>query len=242
MKEQMKVSFWNTLFLLICVFVMVGWCFHFSTTIMASPASPSSTKPTNLSDKNHHHRDQTKGVVTAEKKPTSRPISQDTDHKRSVARPSATADKAKQAEKPSASEQDCETGCGSQGHIRKPTVAQLRLLLRQYAKEPLQAGSSALETLLFFGETTRSLLARLKTTPLPSKHKQFLERELQQKYAWISVRIRDHLGKHRVLVAPHRVEIGHHFHLHADVTHEIQAPSFGGRAERVGLKHLWIRI
>lgn len=137
--------------------------------------------------------------------------------------------------------EDCETGCGSHGHIPKPTQAQTLLWLRSFATEPLKAGSRSLESLLFHHASTRQVLNQVKVK-LPPKHSLFLRQQLQRSEAWISVRIRTHGSPTYVEVKPHKTALSEHFHLHAEKAIKIQAPSFGGRIERVGLNRLWVRI
>ena len=155
------------------------------------------------------------------------------------AKPSVQIAAPKQAQK---DEQDCDTGCASHGKLKSPARAQWMQTLRQFSNEPLQSGSPALETLLFHGSLSRKHLAALSQVPLPSKHEAFLRKELRQTHAWVSVRIRTGRKSIAAWTKPEKVEIGHHFHLVASRTHKIQIPAFGGRVERVGLNHLWVRI
>ncbi|TNE46426.1 MAG: hypothetical protein EP343_22725 [Deltaproteobacteria bacterium] len=142
---------------------------------------------------------------------------------------------------PKSKKEDCETGCGSHGHIPHPTQAQTLLWLRSFATAPLKAGNQSLESLLFHHAHTLNVLHKNKPK-LPLKAGSFLRRELQRKEAWVSVRIRTQGHPTYVEVKPHKVILSEHFHLHAETAVKIQAPSFGGRVERVGLNRLWIRI
>ena len=144
-----------------------------------------------------------------------------------------------------ASEQgaSCATGCAAV----KPTPSdltpeKLRSLLKAFATEPMQAGSQALEAILFHDRKALRLFQKASTRLLDTKRKRFLLQELQKQHVWLSLRIIDRNGTRRVFVPPQRILLDKHFHIHAEHTTNLQAPSFGGRTKRVGLHHIWIRI
>ncbi len=139
-------------------------------------------------------------------------------------------------------DQDCDTGCASHGKLKTPARSQWMQALLKFAKEPLQSGSPGLETLLFHGDMSRKQLTLRQKLPLPQAHIAFLAKELRRTHARIAIRIRTENGIMAASVTPQKVQIGHHFHLKANKTIQLQVPSFGGRIERVGLKHLWVRI
>ncbi|MCB9638493.1 MAG: hypothetical protein H6727_06240 [Myxococcales bacterium] len=168
-----------------------------------------------------------------------------------ASRPSSRASKA--TSRPHQAKQDknfpkesavCQTGCAASGHGgHQSDFSHKKYLhfLQEYAQQPPTAEHIALETLLFYGPQTRTWLKKEKGS-LPLAHHLFLRSQLQQRHAYVSLRIVDRKGVRRVWMAPKRIVLGEHFHLHADETTRIQAPSFGGRVERVGLYHLWTRI
>lgn len=136
----------------------------------------------------------------------------------------------------------CKSGCASITRPDSPKEDKFTRLFRRFAGEKLLPGSEALETLLFFGPETRKRLAEGAGKELPATHRSFLSRELSRTHATLWIRIVDRKGKVRVSLGPKQVEIGHHFHFHADKGQRIQIPVFSGRVERVGVRHLWTRF
>ena len=151
------------------------------------------------------------------------------------------------ASRPAAAAASCATGCAIGSHAPPPlTESEFRDLLRRFASEKISASnggeSSALDTLLFHGERSRELLARLGADGLDQQRLRFLRRELSRTQARLSVRIVDGEGVQRVRLGPVTMPLGIKQHLHADVCRRMQPPEISGTVYRVGLDHLWARL
>lgn len=162
-----------------------------------------------------------------------------------TSRPVATSQPstATYSSKPKSPDQLCQTGCAVSKRPQGPLpLTRYREMLTRYARVPAGSENKALEMLLYFANQSRQHLKKHGVAGLPPAHKRQFLKELAKTHALIWVRVIDDKGVVRVKMGPKRVEVGHHFHLHADQTVSIQKPDFGGRVERVGLRHLWVRI
>ncbi len=136
----------------------------------------------------------------------------------------------------------CATGCAA---VPAPAAEldadEFRALVARLAREPLAAGSVALETLLFHGARTRELVAELGLAGLDAERAAWLERELARTRALLRVRLVNDAGHERAVLEA-RVPLDEKQHLFPELTHDLQPPEISGTVRRVGVDHLWARL
>lgn len=136
----------------------------------------------------------------------------------------------------------CASGCAASRH---PTAqldeASFHDLIFQYATEPMDETSVALETLLYFGPQTKSMLEKFGFGQLDRRRADFLWQQLKITHALISIRVVDDQGIVRSWLEPTRVPFDrrHEFHMQAN---QVQPNETSGTVKRVGLYHLWTRL
>jgi hypothetical protein len=136
----------------------------------------------------------------------------------------------------------CASGCAVSNHpTRELTAPIYHALLEQYAREPLDGTSFALESLLYFGRQTRQFLASDGAGPLDGERAAFLCRELGRTHARLSIRVVDEAGDVRASLPPTRVPLDRRHVFEMDVR-DVQPLVTSGTVKRVGLNHLWVRL
>lgn len=139
-------------------------------------------------------------------------------------------------------EQVCASGCAVSRHpTAELTQPILRQLLEQFADEPINENSQALETLLFYGRQTAEMLPRDGVASLDQQRVSFLRKELSRAHAIISIRVVDETGILRSSLPPTRVPLDRRHVFSMDVNN-IQPLVTSGTVKRVGLYHLWTRL
>jgi hypothetical protein len=136
----------------------------------------------------------------------------------------------------------CASGCATNNHpTRLCTKDEFHRLMEQFAHEPMDETSPALEALMYYNRQTRMYIDRYGTAPLDEQRARFLRRELEKTHAFVSVRIVDEFGVVRSWLPPTRVplDIRHEYIME---THDIQPLETSGTVKRVGLYHIWQRI
>jgi hypothetical protein len=136
----------------------------------------------------------------------------------------------------------CASGCAASRHpTGKLSADAFRSLLAQFATEPVDETSLALETLLFYGRQTRDLLASHGSAPLDPLREAVLQRELQYTHATVEIRVVDEKGTVRSWLPPTRVPLDRR-HVFAMEVRGVQPLVTSGTVKRVGLYHLWTRL
>ena len=139
-------------------------------------------------------------------------------------------------------EEVCASGCAASRHPTKElTRDYFHELLEQYATEPMDETSFALESLLYFGRQTSELLKEEGDYPLDPLRSEFLQDELLKTHAKIEIRVVDEYGEVRSWLAPTRVPLDrrHEFDMQVNNVQPLQT---SGTVKRVGLYHLWNRL
>jgi hypothetical protein len=139
-------------------------------------------------------------------------------------------------------EEVCASGCAASRHpTRELTHDHFHELLEQYATEPMDETSFALESLLYFGRQTGEMLKEDGDFPLDPLRSQFLREELRKTHAKIEVRVVDEYGEIRTWLPSTRVPLDrrHEFDMHVS---NVQPLETSGTVKRVGLYHLWNRL
>ncbi len=138
-------------------------------------------------------------------------------------------------------EEECTTGCSLAKHyVPVFTEFAYETKIREYGALPLDPDNPALETLLFYGGRTRSLIKELGTGDLDAEHLDFLRRELRRDHALVSLRMVDENGVVKVSYGPTSVPLGTKQHLQA-VGENLSAMEFNGTVMRTGVNYLWSR-
>ena len=139
-------------------------------------------------------------------------------------------------------EQVCASGCAASRH---PTAElaedQFRMLMADYARQPMSEASRALEELLFYGPQTQKLINEIGYLNLDRTRAKFLRDELQRSHALISIRVIDEAGKVRSWLKPTRVPFDRR-HVFEMEHKDLQPLVTSGTVKRVGLKHMWTRL
>jgi len=139
-------------------------------------------------------------------------------------------------------DQVCASGCAASRH---PTpqldTPAFHKLMAAYRFEPMDASSSALESLLFYGRQTQQLLDQHGDRPLDSARAEFLRRELRRTHAMVAFRIVDQQGLIRTQMPPTRIPLDRRHVFDMENT-DLPPLVTSGTVKRVGLHHLWTRI
>ena len=139
-------------------------------------------------------------------------------------------------------DQVCASGCAASRH---PTpqldTPDFHKLMAAYRFEPMDASSTALESLLFYGRQTQQLLDQHGDRPLDASRAKFLRRELRRTHAMIAFRIVDQRGRIRTQMPPTRVPLDRRHVFDMENT-DLPPLVTSGTVKRVGLHHLWTRI
>ena len=136
----------------------------------------------------------------------------------------------------------CASGCAASRHpTEKLDEQSFHELLDQYAGDPMDETSSALESLLYFGPQTKEMIQKHGFGPLDRVRADFLWSELKVSHALISIRVVDEKGIVRSWLKPTRVPFDrrHEFEMEVD---KVQPNETSGTVKRVGLYHLWTRL
>ena len=137
---------------------------------------------------------------------------------------------------------ECASGCAASRHpTEKLDEQSFHELLDQYAGDPMDETSSALESLLYFGPQTKEMIQKHGFGPLDRARADFLWSELKITHALISIRVVDEKGIVRSWLKPTRVPFDrrHEFEMEVD---KVQPNETSGTVKRVGLYHLWTRL
>jgi len=139
-------------------------------------------------------------------------------------------------------EEVCASGCAASRHpTEELTRARFQELLEQYATEPMDESSFALESLLYYGRQTEALLQAEGDYPLDPLRSEFLREELKKTHAKIEVRVVDEYGEIRTWLPPTRVPLDRRHEFDMQVNN-VQPLETSGTVKRVGLYHLWNRL
>ena len=139
-------------------------------------------------------------------------------------------------------EEVCASGCAASNHPTKElTPEYFHELLGQYATEPMDETSFALESLLYFGRQTLVLLNEEGDYPLDPLRSDFLRQELKKTHAKVEVRVVDEHGEVRTWLPPTRVPLDRRHEFDMQVNN-VQPLITSGTVKRVGLYHLWNRL
>ena len=136
----------------------------------------------------------------------------------------------------------CASGCAASRHPTEQLDEQMFYdLLAQYASEPMNETSSALEALLYFGPQAKSMLEKRGFGTLDRERADFLWHELKINHALISIRVVDENGIVRSWLKPTRVPFDRRHEFEMEVN-KVQPNQTSGTVKRVGLYHLWTRL
>ncbi len=139
-------------------------------------------------------------------------------------------------------EEVCASGCAASRHPTKQlTREHFHELLAQYATEPMDETSFALESLLYFGRQTQELLKEDGDAPLDPLRSGLLQDELKKTHAKIEIRVVDEFGEIRTWLPPTRVPLDRRHEFDMQVSN-VQPLITSGTVKRVGLYHLWNRL
>ena len=137
----------------------------------------------------------------------------------------------------------CTTSCGvGSGAPPSQEHARLQGWLDDYARQPAEASSLALESLLFFGAQVTSALPELDLSALDAEHVAVLETELARRTVWFEMRLVDERGRLRFELPPTAAPLDVKQHVHPEAALELQPPEISGTIRRVGQHHLWARL
>ena len=139
-------------------------------------------------------------------------------------------------------EEVCASGCAASRHPTKQlTRDHFHELLQQYASEPMDETSFALESLLYYGRQTLALLKEEGDYPLDPLRSGFLRDELKKTHAKVEIRVVDEHGEIRTWLPPTRVPLDRRHEFDMQVNN-VQPLETSGTVKRVGLYHLWNRL
>jgi len=135
----------------------------------------------------------------------------------------------------------CSETCSLKDGPKGQTEAEFRSTVQAWLKEPVAAASLPLETLLFYGDTTRDYLNGLDGLALSTARRAFLMTELARDQVAVEMRVVDDQGRIRGTMQASDVPFGKKQHLRFKGTGTLGHLETGGRVKRVGLAHLWSR-
>ncbi len=135
----------------------------------------------------------------------------------------------------------CSQTCSLKDGPHGQTEADFRSTIQAWLKEPMSDASLPLETLLFYGDTTRDYLNGLDDLSLTVARRAFLMTELARDQVAIEMRVVDDQGRIRGTMQASNVPFGKKQHLRFKGTGTLGHLETGGRVRRVGLAHLWSR-
>jgi hypothetical protein len=136
----------------------------------------------------------------------------------------------------------CSSGCAVSNHPSLTLTEPLfQSLLTEYAYDPMDERSFALESLVYYGRQTRRLIERDGTGPPDLDRAAVLRRELARTHVRLAIRVLDERGAVRAELPPTRVPLDRRHVYEMDV-YDVQPLVTSGTVKRVGLKHLWIRL
>ena len=144
---------------------------------------------------------------------------------------------------PSVAYPDCAGSCSlSSRHQDSEELSEADFLawLMQWSEEPVGEPTLALETLLFHGARSESLLAR-HGDRLDERHRAFLTQELSRTTVRMSMRLRDEGGVIRGSLETGSFSLRDKQHRVFEGTGSLGWLETGGKIKRVGLAHLWSR-
>lgn len=138
-------------------------------------------------------------------------------------------------------DQVCASGCAASRH---PTPAlsptHFAELIAAFAKEPADAESKSLDSLVFYGPQSAMYL-KAPSVSLSAEHTKRLKRELAVADLVVQLRVVDENGRTRVALPPTRVpqHVRQEFSM---VVQDFQPTITSGTVKRVGVKHAWQRL
>lgn len=143
-------------------------------------------------------------------------------------------------------DQVCASGCAVSNHPTDTLSPEhFKRLMAQFAVDAtndLQASKkrAALDTLLYFGVQTSSMLERFPNF-IGGQNLTELQRHLKTTHARISIRVVDEYGATRSWIPPTRVPFDRR-HVFEMETAELQPHVASGTVKRVGIDRLWTRL
>ena len=135
----------------------------------------------------------------------------------------------------------CSETCSLSDGPKGQAEADFRKTVEAWKVEPMASASLPLETLLFYGGTTRDYLNGLEGLSLSTERRAFLLTELERDQVAIEMRVVDDQGRIRGTMQASDVPFGEKQHLRFKGTGTLGHLETGGRVKRVGLAHLWSR-
>jgi hypothetical protein len=139
-------------------------------------------------------------------------------------------------------EKVCASGCAASNH---PTpnlaVDEFRRLMLEFSSGPMDETNPALESLLYYGRQTQTLMKRHGTLPLSAERVVFLQQELRHSHAIFSFRVVDEHGVVRTQMRPTRIPFDRRHVFEMEVK-DLPPLVTSGTVKRVGLHHLWTRL
>jgi hypothetical protein len=137
----------------------------------------------------------------------------------------------------------CASGCAyDQSPVKKLTTKEYRELLQQYALQPMDESSLALERLLHYGRQTRLMIASEGTAPLDPARDQFLRNELRKTHVYVEIKLEDEYGKIRGSLPPTIVPLDRRHAFDVEMFDVQPIEESTGTVKRVGLDYLWTRL
>jgi hypothetical protein len=137
----------------------------------------------------------------------------------------------------------CASGCSyDQSPMKRLTSEEYHSLINQYAVQPMDGTSLALETLLHYGRQTRLMIAHEGTAPLDPARDQFLRNELRKTHVYVEIKLEDEYGNIRGSLPPTIVPLDRRHAFDVEM-HDVQPiEESTGTVKRVGLDYLWTRL
>lgn len=136
----------------------------------------------------------------------------------------------------------CASGCAASNH---PTATLTRIefvdLMEKFANQPLTEESFALESLLYYGRQTLSMIETYGSQNLDEARLSFLRSQLEFTHADVQIRIVDESGEVRSWIKPTKVPFDRR-HVFTMETKNVQNLVTSGTVKRVGLHHMWTRL
>ena len=135
----------------------------------------------------------------------------------------------------------CSETCSLSDAPEGQIEAEFRESLVAWLGQPMADASLPLETLLYYGESTRHFLSSLSDLGLSNARQAFLQAELDRDQVYMEMRVVDDEGQVRGTLKASGIPFGEKQHLRFEGTGSLGHLETGGRVRRVGLAHLWSR-
>jgi len=136
----------------------------------------------------------------------------------------------------------CASGCAASRHpTEELSSSHFKDLLAEFANQPIDESSTALEELLYYGPQTKTLIESEGFGQLGTKRAALLWEQLKFTHARVSIRVVDEQGDLRTWLEPTRVPFDRR-HVFEMKTNNLQPLVTSGTVKRVGLNYLWVRL